>query len=82
MLLRDSEVAKEVRTQLLNTEENTATSVFFFSDNLVNRVEVLDKVKDLLLLPELEMATTSQVADFYEVPMQAIKSLVTDKKMN
>ena len=46
----------------------------------MNRVEVLDKVKDLLLLPELEMATTSQVADFYEVPMQAIKSLVTDKK--
>lgn len=32
------------------------------------------------MLPELEMATTSQVADFYEVPMQAIKSLVTDKK--
>ncbi len=35
MLLRDSEVAKEVRTQLLNIEEHTATSVFFFfRDNL------------------------------------------------
>lgn len=27
MLLRDSEVAKEVRTQLLNIEEHTATEV-------------------------------------------------------
>ncbi|HHB2937638.1 MULTISPECIES: hypothetical protein [Bacillus cereus group] len=27
MLLRDSEVAKEVRTQLLNIEENTATEI-------------------------------------------------------
>ncbi|MGE0998942.1 hypothetical protein ACQGR7_17455 [Bacillus sp. Gnz1/3] len=46
----------------------------------MNRVEVLDKVKDLLLLPELEMATTSQVADFYEVANPVIKKLVNRNK--
>ncbi|WP_176522706.1 hypothetical protein [Bacillus wiedmannii] len=45
-------------------------------DNLVNRVEVLEKVKNLLLLPELEVATTQQVADFYGVDLQAIKNVV------
>ena len=45
-------------------------------DNLVNRVEVLEKVKNLLLLPELEMATTQQVADFYGVKVDTIKQLV------
>ncbi|HDR7326275.1 hypothetical protein JDS97_26545 [Bacillus cereus group sp. N18] len=42
-------------------------------DNLVNRVEVLEKVKNLLLLPELEMATTQQVAKFYEVDHNTLK---------
>ncbi|PFY22983.1 hypothetical protein COL47_05260 [Bacillus toyonensis] len=49
-------------------------------DNLVNRVEVLERVKDLLLLPNTEYATSQQVADFYDVPMQTIKSLVHDRK--
>lgn len=45
-------------------------------DSLVERVEVLEKVKNLLLLPELEMATTQQVADFYGVKADTIKQLV------
>ncbi|MCS6591595.1 BRO-N domain-containing protein [Bacillus cereus] len=44
-------------------------------DNLVNQVEVLERVKNLLLLPELEMATASQVADFYGVEYEAIKKI-------
>ncbi|HDR4706255.1 TPA: hypothetical protein QCQ87_001219 [Bacillus paranthracis] len=43
-------------------------------------MEVLDKVKDLLLLPELEMATTSQVADFYEAPMSTVKNIIINNK--
>ncbi|MBJ8080090.1 hypothetical protein JDS82_02495 [Bacillus cereus group sp. N14] len=46
----------------------------------MNRVEVLEKVKGLLLLPNLEMATTQQVADFYDVPTQAVYSLVHDNR--
>ncbi|MES9696967.1 phage antirepressor KilAC domain-containing protein [Bacillus sp. JJ927] len=43
---------------------------------LIERVDVLEKVKELLLLPNLEMATTKQVAAFYEVGIEAIKSII------
>nr|WP_088339050.1 hypothetical protein [Bacillus cereus] len=49
-------------------------------DNLVNRVEVLERVKNLLLLPELEMATTQQVADFYGVGYHTLKSIIKRHK--
>ncbi|WP_260984938.1 BRO family protein [Bacillus thuringiensis] len=39
-------------------------------------MEVLERVKNLLLLPELEMATTQQVADFYGVSLDTIKWVV------
>ena len=45
-------------------------------EKLINRIDVLEKVKSLLLLPALEMATTQQVADFYEVGVEAIKTIV------
>lgn len=41
----------------------------------MERVEVLDKVGGLLLLPQLEMVTTQQVADFYGVPYYTITTL-------
>ncbi|PEE18081.1 hypothetical protein CON53_10760 [Bacillus cereus] len=43
---------------------------------LIERVEVLKKVKDLLLLPGLEMATTKQVAEFYEVKLTTINNMI------
>ncbi|MFZ7934901.1 hypothetical protein ACO1D2_08005 [Bacillus thuringiensis] len=49
-------------------------------DKLVERVEVLDKVKQLFLLPELEMATTQQVAGFYGVNKKVIDNLVLKNK--
>lgn len=49
-------------------------------EQYMNRMDVLDKVKKLLLLPELDMATTQQVADFYEVPLETIRSLVNRYK--
>ena len=45
-------------------------------EKMVNRVEVLEKVKGLLLLPAIEKAATQQVADFYEVDLEAIYSIV------
>ena len=41
----------------------------------IDRVEVLDKVKSLLLIAELEVATTTMVADFYEVDKKVIENL-------
>ena len=37
------------------------------------RVEVLDKVKQLFLIPEMEMMTIKQVAEYYEVDLDTIK---------
>ncbi|PGW54403.1 hypothetical protein COE14_20080 [Bacillus thuringiensis] len=45
-------------------------------DKLVERVEVLDKVKQLSLLPELEMATSKQVSEFYGVPIKSVNNIL------
>lgn len=42
-------------------------------DVAIERVEVLDKVKALFLVPQMMMATTEQVADYYEVPLETIR---------
>ncbi|MDD4624710.1 MAG: hypothetical protein PHX40_05015 [Bacilli bacterium] len=46
-------------------------------DEYINKIEVLEKVKQLLLLPDINLATTQQVADFYEVGIEAIKSIIS-----
>lgn len=43
-------------------------------NKLAGRVEVLDKVKELFLLPELQMMTVQQIANYYEVDFDAVKS--------
>ncbi len=42
-------------------------------EKLAGRVEVLDKVKKLFLLPQLEMITVAQIADYYGVDKEAIQ---------
>ena len=49
-------------------------------ESMINRIEVLEKVKDLLLLGDSEFATTQQVADYYEVGFEAIKAIVFNNK--
>lgn len=39
----------------------------------IDRVEVLEKVKKLFLIPQLDMMTARQIADFYEVDMHTIQ---------
>ena len=48
--------------------------------NMINRIEVLEKVKGLLLLGDSEFATTQQVADYYEVDLSVIQKLVSRNK--
>ncbi|MDA1836488.1 phage antirepressor KilAC domain-containing protein [Bacillus cereus group sp. BY17LC] len=45
-------------------------------EKYIEKVEVLSKVRGLLLLPNMEMATTKQVAAFYEVGAEAIRSII------
>ena len=42
-------------------------------DSRISRVEVLERVKNLLLIPGTEFATVKQVAEFYEVDENTIK---------
>ncbi|MGH1281961.1 phage antirepressor KilAC domain-containing protein [Bacillus basilensis] len=46
-------------------------------EKYIEKVEVLSKVKGLLLLPRLEMATTRQIAEYYEVPLKTIETIYT-----
>lgn len=52
------------------------------TQNCVNNTwtEVLEKVKGLLLLPGMEVATTQQVADFYEILPSTLRTLVKENK--
>ncbi|MGH0485299.1 hypothetical protein ACQVPJ_12520 [Bacillus mycoides] len=49
-------------------------------DRLIDRSEVLSGVKNLLLLPELEVATTQQVADFYNVALGSLQNVINRNK--
>ena len=49
-------------------------------DKNVCRFDVLEKVKDLLLISGTDYAVLSQVADYYEVGLEAIASLVKDNR--
>lgn len=42
-------------------------------EKYIERVDVLDKVKKLLLIPQLEMMTTRQIADFYETDIEIVR---------
>lgn len=43
-------------------------------EQYISKVDILDKVKSLLLLPHLECMTTQQVAEYYEVPIETVRS--------
>lgn len=46
-------------------------------DKLAERVEVLEKVKSLLLIPNTNIATSKQVAEFYEVTTDVLKKTIS-----
>lgn len=49
-------------------------------DKCVERYEVLEKVKNLLLLPGTDLMSIDQVADYYEVSSQGIKNLYSQNR--
>ena len=49
-------------------------------EKLIDKTEVLDKVKKLILLPFGDFMTIKQLADYYEVGLRAITSLSFDNK--
>ena len=41
----------------------------------IDRIDVLEKVKALVMLPDVELMTVAQIADFYEVDIEAIQKI-------
>ena len=49
-------------------------------EEFIGRMEVLDKVGDLILLPSAEFATTEQVATYYGVTTRCIEDIISNNK--
>ena len=49
-------------------------------DNCISHYEVLERVKNLLLIPGTEFATVKQVAEFYEVEAETILTVFKRKQ--
>lgn len=42
-------------------------------EQYIGRVEVLDKVRDIMLIPQMEMMTIKQVAEYYDSPIETVR---------
>lgn len=56
-----------------NTQINNMVDSKEERQKYIDRVEVLEKVKKLFLIPQFDMMTARQIADFYEVEMNTIQ---------
>lgn len=45
-------------------------------DKLISRLDVLEKVKQLVLIPETEYATVEQVAEYYEIDKKSVENVI------
>ena len=59
----------------VQTSEDLLTNLDL-REKLISRVEVLEKVKFLMLIPQIECATIKQISEFYEVEQDTIKKVV------
>lgn len=66
--------------------ENKITNMNTLEDNkelrqkYIDRVDVLDKVKKLLMIPSMELMTMRQVAEYYEVPYNTVKDCYNENR--
>lgn len=63
----------------MNTNTNLVTNKEL-REELIGKVEVLDKVGTLLLLDELDMATVEMVAEYYGVTVEVVKMCVKNNR--
>ncbi|HDK7194981.1 TPA: sigma-70 family RNA polymerase sigma factor [Clostridium botulinum] len=49
-------------------------------EQLIKNVEVLDKVKNVILLPYGKCMTTNMIADYFEVDVETIKKSIQRNK--
>ncbi|MEH7539771.1 phage antirepressor KilAC domain-containing protein [Bacillus thuringiensis] len=71
-----SDAAAADQIEVVDAETLTDPKNVAQRDEYIERIDVLTKVKGLLLLPHMEMATTKQVAEYYEVSRQVLTELI------
>lgn len=49
-------------------------------EQMISKVEVLDKVKKIITLPNTDFMTTEQVAEYYEVNIETVKQIINRNK--
>lgn len=49
-------------------------------EKLIGRIDILSKVKELFLIPKMEVLTVKQVAEYFEVPVDTIQGCYKDNK--
>lgn len=77
-----SSITKLIFKEMFNMNENknTTTNATTLTDNkelrqkYIDRIDVLDKVKRLLMIPSMELMTMRQVAEYYEVPLKTVET--------
>ena len=62
---------KKMENAIITAENLIETKVL--RDEVIHRTEVLDKVKQLFLIPKMECMTIRQVADYFEVDYNTVK---------
>lgn len=70
--MSNTEVKTNFQTDLVENKE--------LRNQLIQKVEVLNKVKELFLLPKLNVMTVKQVADYYEVNIDTIQRVYQRNK--
>ena len=64
----------------MGNNEQTIMDYRQVREEYIDRVDVLDKVKNLLVIPAMECMTMKQVADYYEVDIHTIQICSTRNK--
>ena len=59
----------------MNIAENKLIDDSALRDELMDKVDILEKVKELIVMPNTDVTTVKQVAAYYEVDEEAISSL-------
>jgi hypothetical protein len=63
------------KVKMINIAENIIED-FNEREELIARIDVLDKVGNILLLPKTEMATIKQVAEYYQVHQSVVEMVL------
>lgn len=67
---------------MINTKEEQLVEYKVSNEEIIESIKVLNMVKKLFLIPDIEVMTTKMVAEYYEVDMDAVQKVYQRNKKN